>query len=104
MFLQQPQGKIQEEVRTRDAAVGRRDTTTTWTKVKLTRLPRPDVMRDASTPGVAETPESDVPQAYAATRSRSRHRLHLWCESTTINPVKKNLLDRRAEQWNTVSR
>ena len=53
MFLQQPQGKIRE-VRTRDAAVGRRDTTTTWTKVKLTRLPRQDVIRDASTSGDAE--------------------------------------------------
>ena len=53
MFLQQPQGKIRE-VRTRDAAVGRRDTTTTWTKVKLTRLPRQDVIRDASTSGVAQ--------------------------------------------------
>ena len=51
---------------------GRSVAATTWTKVNLTRLPRQHEMRDASTPGVAETPESDVPQACAATPSRSR--------------------------------
>ena len=47
-FLQQQQGKIQEKVRARAAAVGRGVAATTWTKVKLARLPRQHVMGDVS--------------------------------------------------------
>ena len=38
------------------------------------RLPRQDVIRDASTSGVAETSERDVLLACAATRSRGSRR------------------------------